>query len=323
MLPRTQIRSVSRVGSTLLALSFLPLALFGCPEMGSEYGFPGPYKASYYDLQLDDGSEVSVFYTEDTQCGEGCPLIIFSVGWNQIRRAYFDYADQLAQWGYVCAIRYYPSLGNAGIGNDLLDYHVVQVSDVIDRCLVENTDPTSPLYGRIDGERIGAAGHSMGGVVTVFSALNDERIRAVVTLDGGYVDTSNEMYTISGFENVTAPMLFVEAGAAGYCSVNPYSLYRFYDIVNPPSMLAIIEGAGHMDFMEDDCDLLCQLGRYTICSAGTADPEEVRAIATRYMVSWFNYYLRHEEDFETYFNGPSSQGDVDAGLVTIERKLLP
>lgn len=49
-------------------------------------------------------------------------------------------------------------------------------------------------------------------------------------------------------------------------------------------------------------------------------PQEVRDIATRYMIAWFNVYLKGNTEFERYYVGAEAQQDIDAGLVSIRTK---
>ena len=303
----------------LTLASILVLTLPGCPSFPTKEGFPGPYVSRYTSFSLEDGSEVSLWYPESTEPLEDLPLIVFSTGWNQVRKAYFSYARQLSQWGYVVATRFYPSMGAWGIGPDYMIHHVDQVSEIIDWCEIQSKDPASPFFGMIDAQNVATTGHSMGGHVSVVAATLEPRIRAVVTLDGNYADHATDAI-IPGFDHVTAPMLFIGATDGGLCSRSLTSLYSFYDAAPSSAMEVMIEGADHMDFMDGDCAFLCQLGRYVFCASGTADDDEVRTLATRYMIAWFNMHLKGLDEYSIYINGSISEEDEQYNRVAIRRK---
>jgi len=62
------------------------------------------------------------------------------------------------------------------------------VSFVIDSVLALSADDSSPLFGRVDADHIGVAGHSLGAATTYGVALNscclDQRIDAIVIMAG-------------------------------------------------------------------------------------------------------------------------------------------
>jgi dienelactone hydrolase len=282
--------------------------------------YPGPNKdIAFFTAPLDDGSEVSVFYPKDLSGGEPSPLIVFGCGWNQVRKAYYGYAHQLAQWGYVVVVRFYPSIGTGVFANDFVEHHIWQTFDVIDWAAEQNDDPESPLFGRVDADRVGLTGHSMGGTVGVVAPLFDPTIGAVVSLDGFAAEHSTNRL-LPGFEHSGTPTLFINAGDRGNCSESPFALYEFYDKLNPPVMEITITGANHMDFMEEDCELTCQIGRYIVCAGGTADPEEVRRLSTKYMINWFNYHLKNDASALVVLEGSELKKDIDRGAVTSRRK---
>jgi dienelactone hydrolase len=55
---------------------------------------------------------------------------------------------------------------------------------VLDQLQAMNEDPASPLYQRLDADKTGALGHSIGGAVAAQAALLDPRIRSALDLDG-------------------------------------------------------------------------------------------------------------------------------------------
>lgn len=120
------------------------------------------------------------------------PLIVLSHGLTGLPEKLTQLATTWASAGYVVALPAFP-LTNGSVPNAVANLGDVanqpgDVSFVIDSVLMLNRDDTSLLFGRVDGGRIGIAGHSLGGATTYGVAFNeccrDERIDAVVILAG-------------------------------------------------------------------------------------------------------------------------------------------
>jgi dienelactone hydrolase len=115
------------------------------------------------------------------------PLVLFSHG---LTSQPADYADMLSRWaqaGLVVAGPAYPFTHYQADGFDQDDI-VNQPADataVIDQLLALGAT-TDPVRAIVDPERIGAAGHSAGGITTagLFSAERDTRLKCGVILDG-------------------------------------------------------------------------------------------------------------------------------------------
>lgn len=61
---------------------------------------------------------------------------------------------------------------------------VEDVSFVLDRLAILNADARHRLYGRLDLDRVGSLGWSLGGMVSLQAARDEPRIKAAVNLDG-------------------------------------------------------------------------------------------------------------------------------------------
>ncbi|MGW4940729.1 alpha/beta hydrolase family protein [Actinoplanes sp. NPDC004185] len=130
------------------------------------------------------------------------PLVLFSHG---LTAQPGDYAPMLTRWaqaGFVVAGPTYPrtSYGAADFYPPDIVNQPQDASAVLDSLLAL----TDPLGAIIDPERLGAAGHSGGGITTVglFSAHRDERLKAGVVLAG--TDFQGTPFT-----GPSAAMLFV------------------------------------------------------------------------------------------------------------------
>ncbi|WP_189081520.1 alpha/beta hydrolase family protein [Mangrovihabitans endophyticus] len=113
------------------------------------------------------------------------PMILFSHGYTAQPE---DYAGMLARWaqaGFVVAAPTYPHTSHGADDLDAGDIvnQPADASSVIDQVLARGGDP---LGAAVDPARLGAAGHSAGGITTVglFSAHRDDRLTAGVVLAG-------------------------------------------------------------------------------------------------------------------------------------------
>lgn len=300
------------------ALVVCSACLVSCP---SKYtlGFPGALPVTMYETSFGDKYPINIFYPDTEPPQTNLPVIIFNTGFNQPRGTYFGYGTQLAQWGYVAIIRFYPSPGLIGIGNDLVPEHVQQSIELIDWLDTENVRRDSPLFGMVDTERVGTTGHSLGATVAILHAIGDTRVKAMVSLDAGYAN--DELNPEELLSTSVAAHMYVISEDGGWCAQAPGTTMPLFDATKAPASEITIVNADHMDF-EDSIIGLSYFGQFFCPGApGPPHPQEVRDIATRYMISWYNVYLKDQIEFADNFAGPRAQEDIDAGLVKIRLKL--
>lgn len=89
---------------------------------------------------------------------------------------------------------------------DRVNVRVEDVSFVLDKLYTLNASDTL-LSGKMDIERIGIFGHSIGGVTAAQSALKDKRIRAAVNLDG--LSYARPLYPDSAGNVLMQPFMFI------------------------------------------------------------------------------------------------------------------
>ncbi|PWR08396.1 chlorophyllase [Micromonospora acroterricola] len=134
------------------------------------------------------------------------PVVMFSHG---LGGRPDDYATLLTRWaaaGFVVAAPTFPHTSRGADGNvlDVLN-QPADVSYALTQVLALDGRAGDPLRGRLDAERVAAAGHSAGGVTTIglFTAGRDER------LDAGVVFAGTAIGVGTAFAGATAPQLFV------------------------------------------------------------------------------------------------------------------
>jgi hypothetical protein len=134
------------------------------------------------------------------------PVLIFSPGGGMIRELYTSQLEDLASHGYVVAALTHtydgfltvfpdgshvaydgrrwpepPSVeGEANLNQ--LEWHADDIRFVLDE--LSRVPQTTPFAGRLDLSRVGALGHSFGGIAAAHACQKDWRIKACLNQDG-------------------------------------------------------------------------------------------------------------------------------------------
>ena len=169
------------------------------------------------------------------------PVVLFSHG---LTASPTDYSAMLTRWaraGFVVAAPAYPFTSHGVPTFSPLDVlnQPADASQVLTRVLALNRRPGDPLQGRIDPERVAAAGHSAGGITTVglFTGARDDR------LDAGIVFAGRQLMAVP-FTGPPAAMLFVHGRkdrTVGYAE----GLAAFKAVPWSRAMLSVTRG-GHL-----------------------------------------------------------------------------
>jgi predicted dienelactone hydrolase len=200
------------------------------------------------------------------------PLVLFSHGVAGAPRAFQRLLTDIARSGYLVAAPAYPlSRFNAPGGAAVTDLknQPGDASFVIDRVLAAN-QASGWLHGKVDPTRIGAAGHSLGGITTyqlVYNkACHDARIKAIVAMSA-----FNGGCPGPGIANVHVPLLATHGTDD---TTIPYKLGQgsFNDAARPKYLLTVLGGS------------------HTGEERGGSSPPE-RAL-TESIIAFFDQYLR-------------------------------
>lgn len=158
------------------------------------------------------------------------PVLIFSPGGGMLKELYSSQLEDLASHGYVVAaithsydgfltlfpdgshIAYdsrrwpkQPSLeGEANLNQ--LEWHTDDVRAVLDE--LSRPASNSPFSGRLDLARVGAFGHSFGGIVAAHACQKDQRIKACLNQDGAVA--SQPYYADARGWGMDQPFMLIE-----------------------------------------------------------------------------------------------------------------
>jgi fermentation-respiration switch protein FrsA (DUF1100 family) len=169
------------------------------------------------------------------------PVVLFSHG---LTAQPSDYSAMLTRWaraGFVVAAPAYPYTSTGVPKFSPLDVinQPADASAVLTAVLALNSKAGDALRGKINTDRVAAAGHSAGGITTVglFTGSRDDRLDAGIVLAGRRV-------LAAPFRGTPAPMLFVH-GKRDRTVAYADGLAAFKAVPWPRAMLSITEG-GHL-----------------------------------------------------------------------------
>jgi predicted dienelactone hydrolase len=187
--------------------------------------------------------------------GDGAaPLIVFSHGLMGHPDKFTQLLSSWAEAGYVVAAPAFPLTNDrvpgAPRGFSDLPSQPGDVSFVMDELLAANADPASRLAGRIDPERIAAAGLSLGGATTYAVTFNpccrDDRVTASMVLAGALIPAFSDDYVLDG----RVPLLIVHGDQD---LALPYSnAVEAFSVAAPPVWLVTLIGGAHATPFEND-----------------------------------------------------------------------
>lgn len=179
------------------------------------------------------------------------PLVVQAHGFNGHPRKYTELGMTWAEAGYVVALPAFPLTNDTTPGGAVFQDYVNQPADlsfVIDQVLALSQSDDPVLGGRVDPERIGVSGHSLGGATAYGIAFNDccrdDRIDAVTLMSTLPLPFDGGTYDFSG-----TPLLMLQLTED---PVVPYdAATTTYAEAASPKFLVTLEGGVHPEPYED------------------------------------------------------------------------
>jgi predicted dienelactone hydrolase len=183
---------------------------------------------------------------KDAAAAEGgpWPLVIYCHGFSSRYDENTAVATLLASRGFIVASANFPLTGMSTSGGATAADVVNQPGDVrflIDAMLTFGNDPTHPLFGKLDPQRIGVMGVSLGGMTAVVSAfheaLGDPRIQAVAAAaaPGCYL-------TESFFQTRQIPLLLLHGTGDAVVAYPENGPATYHKARGPKYFLSIVGG---------------------------------------------------------------------------------
>jgi dienelactone hydrolase len=253
---------------------------------------PGPHAVTTTTaaVRTSLGTAAVVIFTP---AGPGpFPVVIVSPGFQIDQDRYAGTCAHVASWGYLVISHDYTG------GNH--DQKAAEVAELIDWAV----DADLPA----DATRIGVAGHSLGGKVSIRAAIEDPRIGAVIGWDpvdalppiGNDGSTS---VTPERMGQLTAPMVVLgQTGDTGCApAADNFQQYFAHACAAAAVLEVTIAAADHTDWVDDraQCGIACLL-----CGQGATADATVRTITRRVTVAWLETHLRGRAGLGEYLSAP-------------------
>jgi len=307
----------------LAVLAALTLAQ---PVSGDDpFSQPGPYAVGTRMVTVDrsDGSsfDMLLYHPADSD-GENVPLasgsdlfpaISFGPGFLQSNSQYASTLRHLASWGYFAG----STQSQLSFSPDKPQY-AQDLSDMLTALEIRNADSASDLAGRVATDRFGVAGHSLGGGVSVLTAVGDPRIKAVANFAAASTNDpppvppglppTDDPSAIDLAADLKIPVSFISGSLDSIIPVADNG-QLMYDNAPAPKLLPNIVGGFHCGFVDNDSGLFCD--------SGTISGEQQRELARAELTSFFETYLGENDEAWKRVWGPDRQalaGIIDTQL---------
>lgn len=256
--------------------------------------------------------------------GAPYPIIIYSHGYTGYRTASFNQMEALASSGYVAIAIDHPyasmftvfSDGRVVVNDPAMlppagrnqpgdqeareKLEATLVADerfVMDQLqLLDAGKLDSRFAGKLDLQRIGLTGVSLGGGAMVWTCHIDVRCKAGLAQDGWYEPLPEGVVS----EPLRQPFMFMQSETKMWKMDNLARLDMLYQGVSAPAFHLKLAGVLHDDF--GDYPLLTPLGGL-LPERGTLNGERTLHVVDAYMLAFFDKYLKNQPS--PLLNGPS------------------
>ncbi|MDD5034563.1 MAG: hypothetical protein PHE55_07365 [Methylococcaceae bacterium] len=236
---------------------------------------PGPQQVAARRMAVShQGEDLELALYAPTSFRLNSPAIVFLPGRMAPDDQYESYGRALASRGFVVAMHgwYSPFTSDKELARD---------ASIIADWLIRTY--------RVDPDRIGIAGHSMGGKDAVFAAVQYGKFAGVVAIDpddNGRVSVVHELLI-----HLRVPLLLIGAEvawrASSVCAPQATNYRRFFERAPAGTVELTLKDADHVQML-DEPD---RFG-YGICRCGTADSRLVRNLTRRATVGFFLQHLQ-------------------------------
>ncbi len=227
-----------------------------------------------------------------------CPALVLGHGFLQSKACHEQQGILLATRGFIVLI---PAFNKAADHRR----NGRELSRCLDWLSGQQTNPAALFFQRVRLDRLGAAGHSAGGLSALLAAADDPRIRALSLMD----PVDKDKLGLDALSRLSLPvaMTWSEPSSGN----NHGSAQRLFAATTGSGRGVKIVGANHTD-AQNPSGWLCRL----VC--GAAEPRR-QHLYDRYLVGWFEYHLHDDAAYASWvFDLPGGQvaADLAAGRIT-------
>ena len=186
----------------------------------------------------------TVLYPTDAPAGTTFPVLVFGHGLGGNPKRYIDLLRPIASAGYIVVAPTFPLSNSATVGGATVTDEPQQPGDLrfaMDQVVALGAQPGNPLAGIVDGTRLAAAGHSLGGITTLDYAYGsgfDRRLRAAIPISSILNPFSSAAY----FTKPMIPLLLIHGDADDTVPYALGSVTAFATAPSPKALLTIRNG---------------------------------------------------------------------------------
>ena len=247
-----------------------------------------------------------VFYPRDAAgnvapAAAPCPVIVLGHGFSQSKSQHTNQGMHFASRGFIVLI---PNFAGGSDHSRNAD----DLSKCLDWIVARNSDAASRYFHAVRVARMGATGHSAGGMSALVAASRDARIRAVAPMDP--VDNNN--LGVNALASVTIPVAITYSEPSS-CNANGSASVLLQAAPAAKRGIKIV-GANHTDPQDP-------AGFLSVITCGAANATR-QMLYRRYVTGWFEYYLRGDQSYAPFvFDLPGGQtaADITANRITYAR----
>lgn len=245
-LPTSYIAAAA-LGMMVAGTVTIPAYAAGCPEgaicrdeVPGSYNDNGPYRFDSYTLssrQTPGGA--TVYYPTNTP--PPYSAMVFCPPYTGTQVMYRDWGPFFASHGIVLVTMDTKSTG------DSVDSRAEQLQEVLDTLKGENDRDGSPLKGKLDTNRLGATGWSMGGGATWITSAEYSGLKTAMTLAGHNI-TATGRDAKGG--NTRIPTLIMNGATDNTILGGMEQSSGVYNSIpsGVPKVLYEVSNAGHFDW---------------------------------------------------------------------------
>ena len=230
-----------------------------------------------------------------------CPVIVLGHGFSQSKSQHTNQGLHWASRGFIVLI---PNFAGGSDHSRNAD----DLSKCLDWIVARNSDAASRYFHAVRVARMGATGHSAGGMSALVAASRDARIRAVAPMDP--VDNNN--LGVNALASVTIPVAITYSEPSS-CNANGSASVLLQAAPAAKRGIKIV-GANHTDPQDP-------AGALSIFTCGAANTTR-QMLYRRYVTGWFEYYLKADPSYAPYvFDLAAGQtaADLAANRITYTR----
>ncbi len=161
----SNLRFLNRPSLFIAGISLAVVQAGAAPAIASPPTRPYNSFDSYTATNPNSGNATDIYFPtlDDGRAVDDLPAVLLLQGALVDKGFYADYASQVAQYGFAVSVpNHVQSIPGLG---DVLAPDTSQVQAGLDQFIFESNSPTSPLSGKVDTEKFGLLGHSLGGAV--------------------------------------------------------------------------------------------------------------------------------------------------------------